>query len=108
MGNPCQRNSFLQGMYLNKVTKILISWLSVIVIFSWKVAEKPNGEALYDVCDENHPKALPMTFHDIKYSDLIPMRVEKSQVEQIVVMLKSSVSQDCIDMITAWKNGRMR
>ena len=71
-------------------------------------ATEGTAEPKYEVCSKNHQDAIPMTFHDIKYSDLIPMRVEKSQVEQIVVMLKSSVSQDCIDMITAWKNGRMR
>ena len=71
----------------------------------YKATEDTTGPK-YDVCSRNHPNAIPMTFHDIKYSDLIPMKVEKEQVEEIVLNLKSSVSEDCINWIKDWKNGR--
>ena len=69
----------------------------------FQVSER-DGVPLYDVCEEAHPKAQKMTFHDIKGINLAPMKITRETVFEITRKLKSSVTQESIDDITYFKS----
>ena len=65
-----------------------------------------NGSPRYDICEESHPLAEKKTFHDIKYQELVKMKLSTETVFETVRNMRSSVPESSLANIRFFTTSR--